>query len=57
MYAVGENFDYIIEDEKYDISVIGDIMMFGDEYLIGEDLDGKRHVFIYREDEERVELV
>lgn len=57
MYAVGENFDYIIEDEEYDISVVGDIMMFGDEYLIGEDLDGKRYVFIYRDDEEIVELV
>jgi len=31
--------------------------MFGDEYLIGEDLDGKRYVFIYRDDEEIVELV
>ena len=57
MYAVGENFEYMIEDEERDISVIGDIMMFGDEYLIGEDLDGKRYVFIYREDEEIVELV
>ncbi|UUV19691.1 hypothetical protein NRK67_09740 [Fusobacteria bacterium ZRK30] len=57
MYAVGENFEYMIEDEEYDISVVGDIMMFGDEYLIGEDLDGKRYVFIYREDEEMVELV
>lgn len=57
MYAVGENFEYMIEEEEYDISVVGDIMMFGDEYLIGEDLDGKRYVFIYREDEEIVELV
>lgn len=57
MYAVGENFEYMIEDEEYDISVIGDIIMFGDEYVIGEDLDGKRFVFIYREDEEIVELV
>ncbi|HAS79340.1 MAG TPA: hypothetical protein DCR90_00340, partial [Fusobacteriaceae bacterium] len=31
--------------------------MFGDEYLIGEDLDGKKYVFIYKEDEEIVELV
>ena len=29
------------------ISVIGDIMLFGDEYLIGEDLDGNKYVFIY----------
>jgi len=57
MYAVGENFEYIIEDEEYDISVIGDIMMFGDEYLIGENIEGKRYVFIYIEDEERVKLV
>ncbi|MGB6129419.1 MAG: hypothetical protein WBG30_11770 [Psychrilyobacter sp.] len=57
MYAVGENFEYIIEDEEYDISVIGDIVMFGDEYLIGENIDGKRYVFIYIEDEERVKLV
>ncbi len=57
MYAVGENFDYFIEDEELDISVIGDIMMFGDEYLIGEDLDGKRYVFIYKIDEDIVELV
>ncbi|MCS5420734.1 MULTISPECIES: hypothetical protein [Psychrilyobacter] len=57
MYAVGENFEYMIEEEECDISVVGDIMMFGDEYLIGEDLDGKRYVFIYREDEEIVELV
>ncbi|WP_028856509.1 hypothetical protein [Psychrilyobacter atlanticus] len=57
MYAVGENFEYMIEDEERDMSVVGDIMMFGDEYLIGEDLDGKRYVFIYREDEEIVELV
>jgi len=57
MYAVGENFEHLIEDEELDISVIGDIMMFGDEYLIGEDLDGTRYVFIYREDDEMVELV
>jgi DNA-directed RNA polymerase subunit delta len=57
MYAIGENFEYMIEDEEYDISVVGDIMMFGDEYLIGEDLEGKRYVFIYKEDEERVQLV
>ena len=57
MYAVGENFEYLIEDEELDISVIGDIMLFGDEYIIGEDIDGKRYVFIYREDEELVELV
>lgn len=57
MYAVGENFEYLIQDEECDISVVGDIMMFGDEYLIGENLDGKRYVFIYREDEEIVELV
>ena len=57
MYAVGENFEYMIEDVEYDISVIGDIMMFGDEYLIGENLDGKRFVFIYKEDEELVQLV
>ena len=57
MYAVGENFEYLIEDEGNDISVVGDIMMFGDEYLIGENLDGKRYVFIYREDEEIVELI
>jgi len=57
MYAVGENFEYMIEDEEYDISVIGDIMMFGDEYLIGEDIEGKRYVFIYIENEETVELV
>jgi len=57
MYAVGENFEYLIEDEELDISVIGDIMMFGDEYLIGEDLDGTRYVFIYREDDEMVELL
>ena len=57
MYAVGENFEYLIEDGELDISVIGDIMMFGDEYLIGEDLDGKRYVFIYKEEEEIVELV
>jgi DNA-directed RNA polymerase subunit delta len=57
MYAVGENFEYLIEDEELDISVIGDIMLFGDEYLIGEDLDGNKYVFIYREDEEMVELL
>jgi len=57
MYAVGENFEYMIEDEEYDISVIGDIMMFGDEYLIGENIDGKKYVFIYIEDEEIVKLV
>lgn len=57
MYAVGENFEYMVEDEEYDISVIGDVIMFGDEYLIGEDLEGKRYVFIYIEDEEMVQLV
>ena len=57
MYAVGENFEYMIEDQEYDISVVGDIMMFGDEYLIGEDLEGKRYVFIYKENEEMVQLV
>ena len=57
MYAVGENFEYLIDDEELDISVIGDIMLFGDEYLIGEDLDGNKYVFIYKEGEEIVELV
>ncbi|RUA06142.1 MAG: hypothetical protein DSY38_04865 [Fusobacteria bacterium] len=57
MYAIGENFEYLIDDEELDISVIGDIMLFGDEYLIGEDLEGQKYVFIYREDEEIVELI
>ena len=57
MYAVGENFEYLIEEDELEVSVIGDIILFGDEYLIGEDLEGQRYVFIYREDDEMVELV
>ncbi|MCK5779686.1 MAG: hypothetical protein KAH04_01640 [Psychrilyobacter sp.] len=57
MYAVGESFDYMIEDEEIDVSVVGDIMVHGNEYLIGEDLDGLRYVFIYKEDEEIVEII
>jgi len=57
MYAVGESFDYTVEDLELNISVIGDIMAHGEEYLIGEDLDGLKYVFIYREDEELVEMI
>lgn len=57
MYAVGETFYYEIQDEEYELNVIGDIILGGKEYLITEDFEGEKWVFLFDEDEEELVLM
>lgn len=57
MYAVGETFYYEIQDEEYELNVIGDIILVGTEYLVTEDFEGDKWVFLFDEDEEELVLI
>lgn len=54
MYAVGETFYHEIYEEEHELHVIGDLLLGGKEYIVAEDFDGKRHAFVYDENEEEV---
>ena len=54
MYAVGETFYHDIFEEEYELSVIGDLIASGKEYIIAEDFDGEKYAFIYDENEEEI---
>lgn len=57
MYSVGENFYYEIDDEEFEYFVIGDMIIKGKEYLIAEDEDHSKKVFIYDDMEEDILMV
>lgn len=57
MYSQGETFYYDIEDEEYELSVLANLVLGEQEYLITEDFDGHLYVFLYDEDEDEVFLV
>lgn len=54
MYSVGENFYYEIDDEEYEYFVIGDMIIKGKEYIVAENDDHEKTVFIYDDLEEVV---
>jgi DNA-directed RNA polymerase subunit delta len=57
MYSVGENFYYEIDDEEYEYYVIGDMIIKGKEYLVAEDEDHNKKVFIYDDIVEEILMV
>lgn len=52
MYSVGESFCYEINDEEVELNIIGDVIIRGNEYIIAEDEDNNKFVFVYDDDEE-----
>jgi hypothetical protein len=52
MYSVGEYFQFEIEEEELDFEVIGDMIMRGKEYIIVEDPDNIKRIFVYDDQEE-----
>jgi len=57
MYSVGENFYYEIDDEEYEYFVIGDMIIKGKEYIVAENEEHEKVVFLYDDLEETVSKV
>ena len=57
MYSIGENFFYELDGEEVEFSILGDMIIKGKEYLVTEDEDHNRFVFLYDEEEEDVTLL
>lgn len=57
MYSQGDTFNYDINGDEYELDVLGNFVLDGDEYIITEDFDGEIHIFCYDEDEEEIILV
>ncbi len=57
MYSVGENFYYEIDGEEYEYNIIGDMIIRGREYLIAEDEEHIKRVFVFDDMEETVVLI
>lgn len=54
MYLQGETFYHIIDDEKLEFTVLENIMLKDEEYLITEDITGVKAVFFYDENEDEI---
>jgi len=57
MYSIGENFFYELDGEEVEFSILGDMIIKGKEYLVTEDEDHNRSVFLYDDEEETVSLL
>ncbi|MGL6115588.1 hypothetical protein [Cetobacterium sp. SF1] len=55
MYSQGETFYYVIDDEEYELHVLENFIMRDKEYIIAEDYDGGKQIFLY--DEETDDLI
>ena len=47
MYSIGENFYYEIDGENVEFNILGDMIIKGKEYLVVEDNEHVKSVFIY----------
>lgn len=52
MYSIGEFFTFEIEDEEFEFEVIGDMIMRGKEYIVVEDSEHEKRIFVYDDQEE-----
>ena len=57
MYSIGENFFYELDGEEVEFSILGDMIIKGKEYLVTEDEDHNRFVFLYDDEDEVVVLL
>lgn len=57
MYSLGERFILEIEEEVLDLSVVGDVIINGSEYLIGEDEYGSNYVAYYDDLEDELTYI
>ena len=57
MYSIGENFFYELDGEEVEFSILGDMILKGKEYLVTEDEDHNRFVFLYDDEDEVVVLL
>ncbi|MGM0509193.1 MAG: hypothetical protein ACQERZ_08570 [Fusobacteriota bacterium] len=51
MYSIGEEFNYDIKRKDRRLSVIGDFFINKKEYLVTEDEDQVKHIFVYNDEE------
>lgn len=47
MYSVGEEFEVVIDDMNEYFTCIANLNLKGKEYIIGEDEEGTKRVFLY----------
>lgn len=57
MYSQGESFDYTIDGDEFELTVLETLIIRDKEYLITEDFDGAYHVFLYDEEYEELEHI
>lgn len=57
MYSQGETFYFDIDDEEFELHVLENITLGDKDYIIAEDFDGGKHVFLYDEEEDDVRMV
>ncbi|NLK63310.1 MAG: hypothetical protein GX287_07660 [Fusobacteria bacterium] len=57
MYSVGENFQYIIDNQKLILTVVGDMIIKNLEYLIVENNCKERFIFLYNDEKEIIEII
>ena len=57
MYSQGETFYFDIDDEEFELHVLQEISVGERDYLLAEDFNGRKHVFLYDEEEDEVHLV
>jgi len=57
LYSVGENFQYIIDNQKLILTVVGDMIIKNLEYLIVENNCKERFIFLYNDEKEIIEII
>ncbi len=57
MYSHGETFNYDIDGDDYELTVLETFFLEDKEYIVAEDFDGDLHAFYIDEDDEEVVLV
>ncbi len=57
MYSVGETFFYEIDEEEVELHIIGDVIIKGKEYIIAENDDNLKYIFVYDEDSDDIILI
>jgi hypothetical protein len=57
MYSIGEYFQFEIEDEELEFEVIGDMIMRGKEYIVVEDSEHNKRIFVYDDQEELLQYI
>jgi hypothetical protein len=57
MYSIGEYFQFEIEEDEFQFEVIGDMIMRGKEYIVVEDPEHEKKIFVYDDQEELLQYI